>query len=103
MQKVFIIIFCLFCLQIEHEHQTQGLVALKSLDENFDKSLQALDVFPTRTYDSILVFFVRKGQYGAKDISCNEVRLLKDLRASFRLHSFAILLNRKYFNPISAK
>ena len=63
----------LFFLQRRSNRQFPRLLRLSSTDEAFENSLNMLDRMSNRTYDTLYIVLVRKGQTEGDDILKNEV------------------------------
>ena len=49
------------------------LSSLNSAEETFYESLRELDHLPTRCFDTVYVFYVKRGQHEARPILTNQV------------------------------
>lgn len=55
------------------DHAVTSLSPLNPSEKSFIESLKELDHLPTRCFDTVYVFYAKKGQHDAKQILTNEV------------------------------
>ncbi|XP_057315296.1 ral GTPase-activating protein subunit beta-like [Hydractinia symbiolongicarpus] len=74
-------------LQLSTTNQHAGLKLLQCSDTTMLSALKKLDCFPTRTFDTMFVVFVKKGQHNAREIMTNKVPSLDNQFFMEFLHS----------------